>query len=462
MDPNAILVILMFSTFIVFLLSGFQVPWVLGGVAVIFTVVGYFADLYLGTMTGLGIQTLGMFANRLYSYVDNWVLVSVPMFIFMGLMLDRSGVAEEMMLTMQYLFGRLHGGIAVTVAVTGIILAASTGIIGASVVLLGLISLPVMSKAGYDRSFASGTVCAAGCLGILIPPSIMLIVMGDNLGVSIGDLFMGAIFPGLILGMLYVVFILIYCSIFPEKAPASSEGFSFSWRNMYGVFKALLPPVILVIVVLGSISFGVAAPTEASAFGAMGTTVIALFKGKLTGNALKDVTYETFKIVGYIFGIFFGATAFALVLRLIGGDEVIERSISAMPFGAYGVVILIIGIVFILGFFLDWIEITLIVLPILGPIVADLNLNIEGYGVVTDPSLVWFVLLVALTLQTSFLTPPMGFALFYLKGVCPPEIRFVDMCKGIIPYLILQIITIIIVLIWPSLTTWLPAVVYNR
>jgi tripartite ATP-independent transporter DctM subunit len=461
MNPNDILVILMFLTFIVLLVTGFPVAWVLGGVAVIFTAVGYFADIYLDTMTGLGVQTLGMFANRLYGYVDNWVLVSVPMFIFMGLMLDRSAVAEDMLLTMQSVFGRLHGGLAVTVTLIGVILAASTGIIGASVVLLGLISLPVMSKAGYDSSFASGTICAAGCLGILIPPSIMLIIMGDNLGVSVGDLFMAAIFPGLILGGLYIAFILIYSSALPDKAPASSENFPLSWKSFAGVLKALLPPVILVILVLGSISFGIAAPTEASAFGALGTTLIALFKGKLTFKALKEVTYGTFKIVGYIFGIFFGATAFALVLRLIGGDQAVENSIAALPFGAFGVIILIIVIVFFLGFFLDWIEITLIVLPILGPVVSNLQLNIEGYGVVNEPSLVWFVLLVALTLQTSFLTPPMGFALFYLKGVCPPEIRFADMCKGIVPFVILQIITIIIVLFWPSLTTWLPSVVYK-
>jgi len=461
MEANDYLVIAMFLTFVGLLFTGFPVAWVLGGVAVLFTGIGYFSDLYFGTWTGLDYLTLGMSVNRIFKFMDNWVLVALPMFIFMGLMLDRSGIAEKLMRSMQNLFGKVHGGLAVTVTTIGIILAASTGIIGASVVLLGLLSLPAMMKQGYSKILALGTIAGSGTLGILIPPSIMLVIMADQLGLSVGDLFMGAVAPGVILGLLYIGFILIYCFIKPDAAPLDPAREPLQWHMFWDVLKNILPPAMLILAVLGSIFAGITTPTEASGVGALGASILAAINKKLNGKVLVEVTKACFNTTAYIFAIFLGATCFALVLRSLGGDEFIERVLTGLPLGPYGIMAVILASVFLLGFFLDWIEITLIVLPLIAPVVQSLGFEIDGRGVVDNPELVWFVMLIAVSLQTSFLTPPVGFALFYLKGVCPPEIELIDIYKGVIPFIILQLIGLLIIAMWPQLVIWLPAVAYG-
>ncbi|MDP7220089.1 MAG: TRAP transporter large permease subunit [Arenicellales bacterium] len=460
MEINDFLVVAMFLSFALMLFTGFPVAWVLAGVGMLFAGVGYLSDIYLDTMTGLDFLTLGLVVNRIFKIMDNWVLVALPMFIFMGLMLDKSGIAERMMHAMQDLFGQVRGGLAVTVTVIGIILAASTGIIGASVVLLGLLSMPAMTNQGYSKSLAAGTVCGAGTLGILIPPSIMLVIMADQLALSVGDLFMGAVFPGVILGGLYITYILVLAYLQPETAPLSPDRRHFSLSMLAEAVKSILPPALLIVAVLGSIFAGITTPTEASGVGALGATLLAAYNGKLNWKVMKEVTYAAYKTTAYIFAIFLGATCFALVLRELGGDELVERAITSLPFGPYGILIFILLIVFLLGFLLDWIEITLIILPLLSPIVAGLGFDIEGYGEVGEPALVWFVMLVAVTLQTSFLTPPVGFALFYLKGVVPPGITLAHIYKGVAPFIILQLIGLTAVILFPKLVTWLPAAAY--
>ena len=460
MEINDFLVVAMFLSFALMLFTGFPVAWVLAGVGMLFAGVGYLSDIYLDTMTGLDFLTLGLVVNRIFKIMDNWVLVALPMFIFMGLMLDKSGIAERMMHAMQDLFGQVRGGLAVTVTVIGIILAASTGIIGASVVLLGLLSMPAMTNQGYSKSLAAGTVCGAGTLGILIPPSIMLVIMADQLALSVGDLFMGAVFPGVILGGLYITYILVLAYLQPETAPLSPDRRHFSLPMLAEAVKSILPPALLIVAVLGSIFAGITTPTEASGVGALGATLLAAYNGRLNWKVMKEVTYAAYKTTAYIFAIFLGATCFALVLRELGGDELVERAITSLPFGPYGILIFILLIVFLLGFLLDWIEITLIILPLLSPIVAGLGFEIEGYGEVGEPALVWFVMLVAVTLQTSFLTPPVGFALFYLKGVVPPGITLAHIYKGVAPFIILQLIGLTAVILFPKLVTWLPAAAY--
>lgn len=461
LEPENYLVIAMFASFILLLFTGFPVAWVLAGVGIAFTGIAYWTDSMDWTFTGLDYNTLGLLVGRVFSIMDNWVLVALPMFIFMGLMLDKSGVAERMMHSMQKLFGSVRGGLAITVTLIGIILAASTGIIGASVVLLGVMSLPVMMKQNYHKPLALGTVAASGCLGILIPPSIMLVIMGDQLGVSVGDLFMGAVFPGIILGLLYFAYIVIYGLFKPENAPLAIDHKPIELGDVIRVMYDIVPPALLILAVLGSIFMGVATVTEASGIGALGAAVLALAYKRLDFKVLKEVAVNTMNTSAYIFAIFVGATVFALVLRECGGDELIESALNGLGLGPYGLILAILFMVFILGFFLDWIEISLIMLPLLGPVIAGLDLNVDGYGVVDNPNLVWFALLVAVTLQTSFLTPPVGFALFYLKGVCPPGIKLTDIYKGVVPFIFLQLIGLALVFAFPQLVTWLPSVAYG-
>ena len=456
------LVIGMFLTFIALLFTGFPVAWVLAGVGIAFSGIAWITDNVMGwTMTGLDYNTLGLLVGRIYGIMTNWVLIALPMFIFMGLMLDKSGIAQKMMHSMQKLFGNIKGGLAITVALIGIILAASTGIIGASVVLLGVMSLPVMLKQNYNKPLALGTIAASGCLGILIPPSIMLVIMGDQLGVSILDLFMGAVFPGLILGLLYIAYILIYCKINPEHAPLAADHKEVNIKDVIRALYDILPPAALILFVLGSIFMGIATVTEASGVGALGAILITVLYKRFNFKVLKEVTINCMNTTAYIFAIFVGATIFALVLRECGGDQVIESALLGTGFGPTGLVIFVLVVVFFLGFFLDWIEISLIILPLLGPVIADLDLQVNGFGIVDYPNLVWFALLVAVTLQTSFLTPPVGFALFYLKGVCPPGVALTDIYRGVIPFIILQLVALTLVFLFPELVTWLPAQVYS-
>ena len=459
-EPEYWLVIAMFVTFIALIFTGFPVAWVLAGVGILFAGVGYITDMLDWTFTGLNYKVLGMLHGRIFAIMYNWVLVALPMFIFMGLMLEKSGVAEQMMRSMQRLFGNVKGGLAVTVTLIGIILAASTGIIGASVVLLGLMSLPIMLKQNYDKPIALGTIAASGTLGILIPPSIMLVIMGDQLAVSVVDLFMGAVFPGLILGTLYIVYIFIFGIFNPEKVPLAADHEPIGLKDVLRVMVDILPPAFLILAVLGSIFMGIATVTEASGIGALGSIILTITYKRFNFAVLKDVVLNTMNTSAYIFGIFVGATIFALVLRECGGDQFIEDGLNSLGLGPYGLIIAVLCIIFLLGFFLDWIEISLIILPLLGPVVMGLDLAVDGFGVVNNPNLVWFALLVAVTLQTSFLTPLVGFAIFYLKGVCPPGIKLTDIYKGVVPFIILQLIALSLVFIFPDLVTWLPAKVY--
>ncbi len=460
MDINTVLVLAMFSSFILLLMTGYPVAWVLGGVSILFAGIGFFSDIYLDTMTGLDFLTLGLLVNRLYDVMDNWILVALPMFIFMGIMLDNSGLAEKLMSSIQALLGKIHGGLAITVTLIGIILAASTGIIGASVVLLALISLPAMQQQKYHLPTALGTIASAGTLGILIPPSIMLVIMADQLGLSVGDLFMGAVFPGLMLAMFYVLFIVIKGMVKPETMPVPEQTEEYNWALVLDLLKNILPPVSLIAMVLGSIFAGIATPTEASGIGALGAMLLTIKNGNFNFKILQQSLQQTFNTTAYIFAIFIGASAFALVLRELGGDELIESALSSLPFGPYGVIAVILIVVFLLGFFLDWIEITLIILPLVAPVVSALDLAINGFGTVDNPQLLWFVILVALALQTSFLTPPVGFALFYLKGVCPPEVTLRHIYAGVVPFIGLQLLALLVVIVFPELVTWLPSVAY--
>ncbi len=461
------LVIAMFLTFIALLFTGYPVAWVLAGVGVAYCGLAYLFDndlmLWTGlesTFTGLDYLTLGAVVNRVYATMSNAVLVALPMFIFMGLMLDESGVAERLMSSMQRLFGTVRGGLAITVTLIGIILAASTGIIGASVVLLGVLSLPSMMQQKYQPTLAAGVVSASGTLGILIPPSIMLVIMADQMALSVGDLFMAAVFPGVIIGGLYLTYIFILALVKRDAAPVPEGAKAPDWDAVKDVLIAVIPTLMLILAVLGSIFAGLTTPTEASGIGALGATLLALGYRKLTLAKLWNVLVSTFNTTAYIFAIFLGATVFSYVLRELGGDELIEHVVQSTGFGANGTVLFILFIVFLLGFVLDWIEITLIVLPLMRPIVNGLGIDIPGFGVLDEPALVWFVILVAVTLQTSFLTPPVGFALFYLKGVCPPEIKLTHIYKGIIPFVLLQLTGLALVFLWPTLATWLPSVAY--
>ena len=460
MTLNEILVAAMFASFIAILFSGLPVGHALGGVGVAFALVGFLADEWLGARTGLGYSTMGLVVNRVYKIMDNWILVALPMFIFMGGMLDRSGVAERMMNSLQSLFGRTRGGLAVAIVIIGIILAASTGIIGASVVLLTVMSMPLMLKQGYSPRLASGAIAGAGTLGILLPPSIMLILMADQLGLSVGDLFVGAVFPGLALGGLYILYIVGLGLVNPRAAPLPTNVRPLDLGLLLETVRALAPAVFLIVAVLGSIFAGVATPTEASGVGALGAILLAALHRRMSWKTLRQTTMETYKTTANIFGIFIGATCFALVLRELGGDEVIASGLNALPFEKYGVVLFILGMVFLLGFFLDWIEITLIILPLTAPVVETLGFAFDGYGAVDFPVLLWFVMLVAVALQTSFLTPPVGFALFYLKSAAP-TVSITDVYRGVIPFVVLQLIVLGLVVAFPDMVIWLPAKVYG-
>ncbi len=450
MPANEILALAMFFAFIVLVFTGFPVAWVLAGLAILFTAIAIVASVDFGIPIGIDWAYTSITVERVWNVMENWVMVALPMFIFMGLMLDRSGIAGRLMSSFATLFRGVNGGLAITVVLIGVLLAATTGIIGASVVLLALLGLPIMLEQNYNKSVAAGTVCAVGTLGILIPPSIMLVLMADRMAMSVGDLFLGAVFPGLLLGGLYVLYLLGHGLMKPTDLPSSPNGDTFDTAALLMLTKAVIPPAFLIFAVLGSIFLGFATPTEAAGVGAAGALVLALANGSLSTSIVTDVVRETTRTTAFIFAILIGATAFSLVLRGLGGDELIERTLLGLPLGPTGIIITILLSTFLLGFFLDWIELTLIILPLVAPVVASLGF---------DP--VWFTVLFAVCLQTSFLTPPVGFAIFYLKGVAPPSIDATTIYRGVIPFIGLQLVGLTIIFQWESLVTWLPAQAYG-
>jgi len=401
------------------------------------------------------------FLPRIWSQAaENLVLVAVPTFVFMGVMMERSGVANDMLYVCQVLLKRVPGGLAIAVAVMGTILAAMTGIIGASVTMMTALALPTMLRQGYSHALATGVIAASGTLGILIPPSIMLIIMADLLSISVGTLFMAAIVPGLFLAALYILYIATASSIKKEIAPPlPPEMLNVPRKEMPALLvKSFFPPVFLIAFIKGSILLGWATPSEAGAVGAFGATLLAMMAGRLKRDMVVGVCHSSGLTVSFIFFIIIAATCFAYVFRSLGGDTVIEDLILNAGLDSWGILFLIMGIVFVLGFFLDWVEITLIILPVFAPFVVDLNF---GDHVVPDSMIFWFTVLVAINLQTSFLTPPFGYALFYLKGIAPKEVNILSIYRGIIPFVLIQLGGLALVILFPAIALWLPKLVYG-
>ena len=448
MSGSEILAVLMMASFILLIFTGFPIAWVLGGLAAIFTAFAIIFEVDFNITTDVDWYYTSMTIDRIWDVMENWVMVALPMFIFMGILLDRSGLAKDLLTGFSRLLGGVKGGLAITVTLIGVLLAASTGIIGASVVLLGLLGLPVMLENNYDKNLAAGTVCAVGTLGILIPPSIMLVVMADRMAMSVGDLFLGALFPGALLGGLYIVYLLLVGIFKPEHVPAAKTE-PIDLAAVWILFKAIVPAAFLILAVLGSIFFGFATPTEAAGVGAAGAMLLAWSKGALNLPVIREVIDETSRTTAFIFGAIIGAVCFTLVLRGLGGDELIERTLMGLPFGPTGIIISILIATFILGFFLDWIELTLILLPLVAPVVAALNF---------DP--IWFTVMFAVCLQTSFLTPPVGGALFYLKGIAPEGIDLPVIYRGVVPFIVIQLIALAILFQWEAIVTWLPGQAY--
>jgi len=445
------IVIIFMVSFIGSLFTGYPIAWLLGGLSLMFATLGIVLnDFGIDTFLLTSWPKFGAVIDRIDGIMSNWVLVSLPMFVYMGLMLDRSGVAERMMVNFVRVFGRLRGGLAITVIVIGILLAASTGIVGASVVLLATLSIPVMMQANYSKPLAAGVVAASGTLGILIPPSIMLVLMADQISISVGDLFMGALIPGVLLGVMYIVYVLGVGLVRPDLAPPPAAAPPLTWREIREAILATVPTAGLIVAVLGAIFMGIATPTEASGIGAFGATLLALANGRLDLKTIRQVGIETTLTTCFIFGIFIGATVFAFVLRSLGGDELIAHALKGLPFGPTGIVIFILTIAFVAGFFLDWLEIVLIILPLVAPVIKELGIN-----------MVWFLVVMAVMLQTSFLTPPVGFSLFYLKGVVPKEITTRHIYVGIIPFVAIQLLAVVACFLWPDLILWLPKKMYG-
>ena len=453
MEAFEILVILYLVLFIALLFTGYPIAWILGGLSLLFSATAIFLSGQYDIDTFLldSWADYAIIVDRIWAQAQNWLLVALPMFIFMGLMLDRSGVAEKMMANFVVLFGRLRGGLALTVVIIGVLLAASTGIVGASVVLLAMLSIPLMMQSGYSRPLATGVVAASGTLGILIPPSIMLVVMADQLSLSTGDLFMGAMIPGLLLGLVYAVYVLIFAFFNPAQAPAPPNPQPLTPKLIFDTVLAVLPAFGLILAVLGTIFMGIATPTEAAGVGAFGAMLLAAINRRLNWQILREVCIQTSQTTGFILAIFVGATAFSVVMRSLGGDELVAESLKSLPFGPSGIVLFILFIAFLAGFFLDWLEISLIILPLVAPVVKAMGFD-----------LVWFTVLLAVCLQTSFLTPPVGFSLFYLKGVVPPEISMGHIYRGIVPFVLLQLAVLLACFFWPALIMWLPGAVYSQ
>lgn len=451
MEIYELLVILMFLGFIGLIFTGYPIAWIMAGIALWFALIGIVLhNMDVDTFLLKNWASFTIIVDRIWAVMSNWVLVALPNFVFMGLMLDRSGVAENLMVNFVKVFGRLRGGLAITVVLIGLLLAASTGIVGASVVLLSTLAFPIMMERGYSKELASGVVAGAGTLGILIPPSIMLVIMADQLSLSVGDLFMGAVVPGVLMGFLYMVYIIVIAQLRPKMAPAPPKGPSLTARDIGDSLLAVVPPAALILAVLGSIFFGIATPTEASGLGAAGATILAAVNKKLSWEVVRQVSRETMLTTAFIFGLFVGANAFALVLRALGGDEFVGHMLGNLPFSKEGIVLFILFIGFLAGFFLDWLEITLIILPLVAPVVKAAGFDLN-----------WFVVLFAVCLQTSFLTPPVGFSLFYVKGVAPKEITTQHIYRGIIPFVIIQLFAVALTFQFPQLVTWLPQLMYG-
>ncbi|MGR9101102.1 MAG: TRAP transporter large permease [Gammaproteobacteria bacterium] len=452
----------MFLAVFIVLLSGFPVAFALGGTALGFAFVGIRLDAFDSAF-------LEALPNRLFGIMNNDTLIAVPLFVFMGVMLERTRIAEDLLENMAELFGTLRGGLGIAVTLVGMLMAASTGIVGATVVTMGLLSLPTMLRHRYDPAVSCGTICASGTLGQIIPPSIVLVLLGDVIStayqqaqlemgifapetVSVGDLFAGALLPGLGLVLLYLLYIVVIAWLRPESMPSIVQtGATDDRRSIYlRILKSLLPPLTLILAVLGSIMGGLATPTEAASVGAAGAIILAFLKGEFDRNRLNEVMRNTTRITSMVFLILIGAAIFSLVFRGFEGDELIVELLSDLPGGARGAVFFVMLIMFFLGFVLDFIEIIFVVVPIIGPVLLAMDI---------DP--VWLGVMFALNLQTSFLTPPFGFALFYLRGVAPPQLTTGQIYKGVVPFIVLQLFMLAVLAYWPELATWLPSIIYQ-
>ena len=452
--------LLLFLAVIVLLLAGFPVAFSLGGTALIFAFLGVVAG-------GFEAAFLSALPSRIFGIMTNEILVAVPLFVFMGITLERARIAEDLLETLSALFGSLRGGLGISVTLVGMLMAASTGIVGATVVTMGLLSLPTMLKHGYAPEIAAGTICASGTLGQIIPPSIILVMLGDvmssayqqaqlsqgNLSpdtVSVGDLFAGALIPGLLLVCLYVLWLLFTAMIKPDSMPVPVSS-AADKVTLGRILSALAPPLILIFAVLGSILGGFATPTEAAGVGAMGAMLIAMQRRALSMDRLKEIMRGTLRISSMVFMILIGASVFSLVFRGYGGDDGVRAVLDVLPGGIFAAVLVVMLVMFLLGFVLDFIEITFVVVPIVGPVLLSMGL---------DP--VWLGIMIAINLQTSFLTPPFGFALFYLRGVAPPEVTTGQIYRGVIPFVGIQIFALLILAAFPDLVTWLPDKIYGQ
>ena len=448
---------LLFIFVIFILMLGYPVAFTLSGVSIIFAIICSFTNNFDLTL-------LFALPSRIFGIITNETLVAIPMFIFMGIMLEKSKIAERLLEAMSSLFSKVKGGLGISVIIVGALLAASTGIVGATVVTMGLLSLPTMLKQKYDVKIATGTILASGTLGQIIPPSIILILLGDVMSssyqeaqnmlgifsqesISVGDLFAGAIFPGLILVGLYIIYIVYIAHFRSDLIPEYKSKKNFTAKE---IILSLYSPLFLILIVLGVIILGIATPTEASSFGAIGSTLLAFINKKLNLEILRDVVIQASKITSMIFILLIGATIFSLVFRGLEGDIFINNALSNLPGDIYFKLSIVMFAIFLLGFILDFIEITYVVIPVVAPILLSMGI---------DP--VWLGILIAINLQTSFLTPPFGFAIFYLKSVIPKDIQTVDIYKGVIPFIVIQIITIILIIIVPEITTWLPNKIFG-
>ncbi|WP_430415732.1 TRAP transporter large permease [Marinobacter adhaerens] len=432
---------IMFGVALLMLMLGFPVAFTFGGVALFF---GIFAE---------GMDLFAFMPYRIMSVMQNTVLMAVPLFIFMGVVLQRTRLAEQLLTSMGRLFGGLPGGLAISTILVGALLAASTGVVGASVVAMGLISLPVMLAHKYDKRLATGTICASGTLGQIVPPSIILIILGDVLGLPVGDLFKAAVWPGVVLVGLYIIYILVLTRLKPETAPAMPDEPGVSRKKeVFNALLAIIPPLALIVVVLGSIFTGIATPTESSALGGVGAVVLAIIYRQFSFKMVWDASKDTVKVTAMVFAILIGATAFSMVFSYTGGDYLLEEWLLQLPGEKWGfiilamVVILVLGfiilamvVILVLGFFIDFVEISFIIVPILAPVAEALGIN-----------MLWFAILIAMNLQTSFLTPPFGFSLFYLKGVAPPGVRTTDIYKGVLPFILIQMFVLALIVIFPE------------